>query len=109
MHYCVNPFILDNVPLKLAQLHYHLRVSWLDADSLSLLRILDECSEIMPNHSNLQQKLDLTDEALVVQHIIEILYDGLLLLCSEPNEMKNLGSLYYRMVSTSNNVNSLIM
>ncbi|XP_019858199.1 PREDICTED: uncharacterized protein LOC100640592 [Amphimedon queenslandica] len=94
----------DNVPLKLAQLHYHLRVSWLDADSLSLLRILDECSEIMPKHSSLKQKLDLTDKTLVVQHIIEILYDGLLILCSNPSsesklKMKNLGSLFYRMMS----------
>uniref|UniRef100_A0A1X7SU02 Uncharacterized protein n=1 Tax=Amphimedon queenslandica TaxID=400682 RepID=A0A1X7SU02_AMPQE len=56
----------------------------------------------MPKHSSLQQKLDLTDKTLVFQHIIEILYDGLLILCSNPSSdsefnMKELGSLCYKM------------
>lgn len=95
----------DNIHRKLALLHYHLRVLWLDADTLSLLRILDECATNVPA-DKLPQNLNLTEEAVVIQCIIELLYICLINSCKDKctesmPKIRELGSLYYRMVSHS--------
>ena len=97
-------FDAGNIPMKLAQLHYHLRVSWLDADSLSLLRILDDCATHTTSHFNIPKDVNLTEESVVIQYIIELLYASVINTCSAASQnsvskIQELGSFYYKMVS----------
>lgn len=95
--------LIDDVPRKLALLHYHLRMFWLEADSLSLLRTLDDCANCC-NDYVIPLDLELTDKMTVVEYIIKLLHASLMSVCiPEPSEnsiarIKHLGSLYYRMV-----------
>ena len=87
--------------MKLAMLHYHLRVSWLDANSLSLLRILDDCARNAPD--KLSANVKLVEEAAVIQHIIVLLFTCLRNCstdCADTcrDSVNKLGSLFYKMV-----------
>uniref|UniRef100_A0A1X7VIM8 Uncharacterized protein n=1 Tax=Amphimedon queenslandica TaxID=400682 RepID=A0A1X7VIM8_AMPQE len=92
----------DNVPLKLAMLHYHLRVSWLDANSLSLLRILDDCAQNAPD--KLSANVKLVEEPDVIEHIIVLLFTCLTNCCTGCTDtcmdsVNKLGSLFYKMMN----------
>ena len=88
---------------KMARLHYQLRVSLLDSNSLSILRLLDECASRIPA-CTVPADFKLQDDTSLFCIVIDMIYNSLLSICvpetpsNSISEIKNLLSLYYRMV-----------
>ena len=88
---------------KMACLHYQLRVYLLDSNSLSILRLLDECASRIPA-CTVPADFKLQDDTSLLCAIIDMIYTSLLSICvpetpsNSISEIKNLLSLYYRMV-----------
>ena len=88
---------------KMDRLHYQLRVSLLDSNSLSILRLLDECASRIPA-CTVPADFKLQDDTSIFCVVIDLIYSSLLSICvpetpsNSISEIKNLLSLYYRMV-----------
>lgn len=89
---------VDSVASQLAQLHYHLRVYWLDSHHLSSLQILDECVSEIKDYA-LGSTVDLTDKDHVMDIFIDTLYTAITSLhCNNLAKVDKLSHLYYQMV-----------
>ena len=101
-------FIVGTVALKLSHLHYNLRMVWLDASSLSLLRMMDDFDDdLTPSHEFAFQSLAEHDDIkFSCDFFVDMMYKSLLKISSldgcdvsSNNQRKNLIVLYFRFVS----------
>ena len=87
----------------MACLQYQLRVCLLESNSLSILRLLDECASRIPA-CTVPAGFKLQDDTSLFCAVIDMIYTSLLSICvpetpsNSISEIKNLLSLYYRMV-----------
>ena len=95
--------LTDDMLEKMACLHYQLRVYSLDSNSLSILRLLDECASKIPD-CTVSVDFKLQDDTSIFCLVIDMIYTALISICvlerpsNSISEIKNLLSLYHRMV-----------
>jgi hypothetical protein len=100
----------STVALKLSHLHYNLRMFWLDASSLSLLRIMDDFDDdsTLPHEFTFPSHTALTQEdnvKLICDLIVDMMYNSLMKMSSSDitessqKQRKKLTIVYYRFLN----------